>query len=179
MVAQELAIRLLKDNRILSLYLANTTSGNTVRNPLVTSPSFHEPYFINFELTLTHEKLIKKFVMKNFSTTACTKIDAEKKISELWNIAFDHRLKALTTQSGLYYGHYISFFSLFAIMKSRIPVTCQLAPEDASYFFQWQKWVADKLKAKTVTLGLGHLDAYFLHLDEMVNEIVDCTSRKL
>ncbi|CAF1068651.1 unnamed protein product [Rotaria sordida] len=161
MVAQELAVLLIPEQRLLSLYLGITIRGSYIRLlALLPRWVFSRIILPYFAMKPDNEQMLRSMIPLVFNGIA------EEEMEELikkwlndcdkWFIFRD--IDGCSQQNVIFQSHYLTDEHAQQIKDAHIPVTVQIAMQDKLLPPKKQQELADLLNAKTVVMeDSGHM----------------------
>ncbi|UJR10794.1 hypothetical protein I4U23_014981 [Adineta vaga] len=159
MVAQELALLLLPQNRLQSLYLMATSRGSYIR-PLAFGPSIWSK-LMPFLIKKDREHMIRNVLLPAAFSPETLKTTGEM-YATLWLNEYDQwwafgNLQACACQSSAAGSHYLPNASAQFIRDANIPITVQISTQDKLVSPKQQHELAELLNAKSVIFDQGHM----------------------
>ncbi|CAF3444899.1 unnamed protein product [Rotaria socialis] len=160
MVAQELALLLIKSKRLKSLYLGVTSRGSYIR-PMVMLGHSVWSLLMPFLIKKDHERMIRDVLLPASFSTAALKVSGER-YATLWINdynqwwAFDNQ-NACASQCSAAASHYLSNDEIRLICSVGIPITVQISLKDKLISPKKQLELAKLLNAKTAIFDHGHM----------------------
>ena len=164
-VAQHAAIYLSSEGRLLSLYLAVTSSGRFIRIAL---PQFVWKFIISrFLIKNDPREMIEDLVPKCFDKEFLLETDQsgrtmQERWTEKWTLEFNewfsfHDKETSASQCSAFANHYISSVELQSLIRTDLPITVHIAEMDQLMPPSKQRQLGNILKARIITFQGGHI----------------------
>ncbi|CAF0872787.1 unnamed protein product [Didymodactylos carnosus] len=184
MVAQELALLLIAEKRLLSLYLAVTSRGSYLK-PMAFLGSGTWSLLMPFLIKSNKERMVRDVLIPSTFTPGTPSCEF---YARLWNDEYEqwfsfHDREACACQCSVVGTHYLTDNGARLIRDSNVPITVQISLKDKLMAPKKQQELAKILKAKTVMSDQGHMgdnevkqeifETVLKHLEEAVQHLPD------
>lgn len=160
MVAQELALLLIRSNRLKSLYLAVTSRGSYVRPMSMIGHSVWS-FFMLFLIKKDHEKMVRNVLLPASFSPSTLEAHGEQ-YAALWINDYDQwwafsNKDACARQCSVAASHYLTDEGMQLIRSTGIPITVQISLRDKLMPPNKQEELARLLNAQTAIFDQGHM----------------------